>query len=204
MNAGCQFLHEPGEEADSFTKDELIPQSKVSPKPNPFPTSHFSHGPTFKSVDDPYTKDYIDGSGSSALPQSAGWAIKKTPGEEHVKFPNIPPPTRKNLLGKSHDSIMSFVQPLTYSPASPSPLVLSLAKSGRQPKYTGPFDPFRDSMQFIKPITNIQQNMDSNLLESKENMSNNLRSERQIQLNDSQMAMMQVHFIKLIKGVFSF
>jgi hypothetical protein len=194
MNAGCQFLHEPGEEADSFTKDELIPQSKVNPKPNPFPISS-SHGPTFKSADDPYTKDMAD-NGSSALPQSAGWAIKKTPGLEQ-KFPVIPPPTKRNSL-KSLDA--HFVQPLSYTAATQSPLVLALVRSSRQPKYTGPFDPFRESQQYIKAISNSQGDVSQG--DSKENRSGNMRPDGPGMPNDP--SVMQVIFFDLILGCFSF
>lgn len=196
MNAGCQFLHEPGEEADSFTKDELIPQSKVNPKPNPFPVS--SHGPTFKSVDDlTYTKELGEG-GSSALPQSAGWAIKKTPGDDQ-KFPIIPPPTKKSLA-KNHDNV--FVQPLSYIAASPSSLVLSLVRSSRQPKYTGPFDPFREALQYFKPISNMQV-MDFNQTDSKENKTAVMRSDRLGAPNDSSTPMTQVMLYFLRLGRFS-
>ena len=188
MNGGCQFLHEPGEEADSYTKDELIPQSKVNPKPNPFPNSHLSHGPSFKSADDPYTKDILDG--SSALPQSAGWAVKRTPGEEYGKIPIIPPPTKKNLLAKhQNDSVLS-VLPLNSTPAPINAFVLSLARSGWQPKYTGPFDPFRASQPF-KPISNIQ-GIDGVQSELKEQRTMNIRPDRSS--NDTQVGMMQVLF----------
>ncbi len=72
MNSGCQFLHEPGEEADSFTKDELIPQSKVTPKPHPFPGATAANtvigSPVSSTVTMPTKTDE-----ESALPTSAGW-----------------------------------------------------------------------------------------------------------------------------------
>ncbi|KAJ3017043.1 transcriptional repressor general negative regulator of transcription subunit 4 [Thoreauomyces humboldtii] len=61
QNPACQFLHEPGEEPDSFARDELsrMQARERNPKPPPFPIT---------------TDSKKDDKDQSALPATASWA----------------------------------------------------------------------------------------------------------------------------------
>jgi hypothetical protein len=185
LNSGCQFLHEPGEEADSFTKDELIPQSKVTPKAPPFPLSGGSNAMT-------PTPPKHDDKEESALPTTAGWA--KPPGtskvgDDMMVIKNRAQTSAKRLLtGQSGASdvplsagaissitptmvfpetrvIESLVKPLRFIMPHFDPFLAKLASSGRQPKYSGPFAPFREEHFPLKPIANMKSNLPENSMD---------------------------------------
>jgi hypothetical protein len=200
LNSGCQFLHEPGEEADSFTKDELIPQSKVTPKPPPFPTGDekedllqpnaagsWANKSTLKQASPEELQDV-----ATAFPD----ALPKAKGP--TALPSTTPPTTSTkkqsssssssaatttTAGPSIAAVMAAktsplgtpqlnftepeapprlppVKPLEYRTPVLDPVIVNLALNSLQPKYSGPFSPFRSdvlsSMTPPKPIGNMK------------------------------------------------
>jgi hypothetical protein len=181
LNQGCQFLHEPGEEADSFTKDELIPQSKVTPKPPPFPygsdgaedklDEHQQHHSSEESAPVPAPTGWAKPTGKAqtdeaAFPDalhSAAAAAPSTPKPQTaikrssstlatvVSDTNTPPPNNPAMFAPPSADVVPAVKPLKYIALQLDPLVINLAMSPRQPKYSGPFDPFREDSLFGRP-----------------------------------------------------
>ncbi|KNC96943.1 CCR4-NOT core ubiquitin-protein ligase subunit MOT2 [Spizellomyces punctatus DAOM BR117] len=78
QNPGCQFLHEPGEEADSFAKEELsrMQLRERNPKPPPFP---ITLGGKKEEKEE------------SALPPTASWAkpVARPQGAHHYSAASI-------------------------------------------------------------------------------------------------------------------
>lgn len=180
LNQGCQFLHEPGEEADSFTKDELIPQSKVTPKPPPFPYGSDGaedkhdelHHPNEENEplpapsgwSKPTAKAQMDGNTETAFPDALhSAAAAKAPKTQTaikrssstlatvVSDSNIPPPNNPAMFAPPSADVVPAVKPLKYIALQLDPLVINLAMSPRQPEYSGPFEPFREDSLFGRP-----------------------------------------------------
>ncbi|KAF4543179.1 Rna recognition domain-containing protein [Lasiodiplodia theobromae] len=102
-NRNCMFLHEPGEESDSFTRQDLSsmnvistqnpnqarPSSSVQPHPQPPP----QHAPqSVAAASQPMKRqESHDGSNGSqdgpALPSHASWANKPPPAARHTPQP---------------------------------------------------------------------------------------------------------------------
>lgn len=93
-NPGCTYLHEPGEEADSFTKEDLATlrhaakdtEHKIKPA-----SMHLN--PITKKVQAENAANQSDGGEGSALPRTALWASGKPVGPETVRdasaFPSL-------------------------------------------------------------------------------------------------------------------
>ncbi|PWZ02258.1 hypothetical protein BCV70DRAFT_198535, partial [Testicularia cyperi] len=73
-NPGCTYLHEPGEEADSFTKEDLSTLRHAAKD-----TEHKIKPPTLGITQTPKRSDLLEAADleSSALPKTASWASGK-------------------------------------------------------------------------------------------------------------------------------
>ena len=205
-------MHEPGEEADSFTKDELIPQSKVTPKPPPFPTGDdkedllqpnaagsWANKSNLKQASPEELQDVatafpdaLPKAKNGSIPIPAPTTTKKPQQSSSKAGPSIAAvvagktsPLGTPQLGFAEpEARPPLVKPLEYRIPVLDPVIVNLAINGLQPKYSGPFSPFRSdvlsSMIPPKPIGNMKSTSASG---PSSGMSNYFKSMIQRKLN---------------------
>lgn len=98
-NPNCMFLHEPGEEADSYTRQDLstiqhaarqgIRSSKSTKAYHNADQEHYQSSSSSNTASDNHHIDQA----SSALPASVSWATKASPSVANIKIqqPSFPP-----------------------------------------------------------------------------------------------------------------
>ncbi|KAK9478310.1 hypothetical protein V1514DRAFT_331597 [Lipomyces japonicus] len=116
-NPNCMFLHEPGEEADSYTRQDLSTiqhaarQGEMKPSIPRASNTSATKQPAVaaRSVD-----ENIHEADVPALPPTASWAAKASPPTQNSKpvriniTNNVPPPIRPSGATSTHESRQTF------------------------------------------------------------------------------------------------
>ncbi|KAK3384198.1 hypothetical protein B0T24DRAFT_74838 [Lasiosphaeria ovina] len=147
-NRQCMFLHELGDEEDSYTRQDLSSMNSISTQ-RPLPARSASRQQTHPSpaphaaqpMARTSSKDGSDNGDGSALPSSANWArnpqVRSRRGS-HATSGAAPSPAISNSLPVTAESAQEAIEEAPYeeheTPAGPSAEVVAAAPASRPPK----------------------------------------------------------------------
>lgn len=157
-NKGCMFLHEPGDENESFSRQDLssmnvistqspdqanMPSSGQPPQPQPPPQqAPQSIAAASQAVDRRGSRDdsssqadSVDGSG---LPTSATWATKPAPSRQGSQYVASSSPLAATTLASSKPRVEAAQQQSEPKPNSPSSVAPQLEESAKVSQHNSP------------------------------------------------------------------